>query len=521
MIGFVWACLACTNYGHSLRISVESGQPVARPVHAFAHEKAKATTSVQNIAALLLSSSDPACAFVSTSLGGFCHMGHLRSAGLHSMVSKDGQHQLGHRHLFACGRRIYQTRAPTASKLRVQNLHMFDGIPPPPPVEEDVFESMAKKTTPLQRAVKPVPPEIFSLATGALTPVFGVASCFANPFYEPRTKVAVGVVGGAVGEKIKRTLMGARRKAFPAALAQHILDTGSGFEELKPHLARRVGRWHLIDEDGIRVHFKDMFQHLLHELICEDGAPTISHVSQLLALRKGLGLFWYEVQDVFHSEARSLLNGEEPPKESQMTKPFLELIWLSRVMFSTSVGKVTNEILVSEILMLSDEAAQRAVDRVASIVYREAIEKAVMKYQEIGEAKTALESAAATLCMSEGAVAGLTAQVFGEQVELLLNVDQRLLEKFRRFLNIDVTKSRRYAERCLNIAIQDMAQGRGDKAFEEVARVLNYCNFVSSLNAAKDFQGLTLEGSDQVKKTLAQVASEAYPENKDLLQAIF
>jgi len=293
-------------------------------------------------------------------------------------------------------------------------------------------------------------------------------------------------------------------------------------------LARRVGRWYFVENDGIREKFKEMFQSLLHELICEEGDPRISDVSQLLALRKGLGLFWGEVQDVFHAEARSLLNGEEPPSEAELTKPFLKLIWLSQMLFSTSLDKVSNEILVSEILKLSEEAAQNVVDRVSSILYAEAVQKAYLKYEKGREGKEAMYKAQAALCMSDGAATEASMQIYAEQVDLLLQgdggdlADHRSLDKFKEILDITNIQSRRFVEKCLDTAVEDMAKGKGDTAFDEVERVLKYCYFASDYNkVTKDFRSLNIKGSDAAIKKLADVSIAAHPDRKDLLEAIF
>jgi len=299
--------------------------------------------------------------------------------------------------------------------LRTGVPQLFNDVPPEP--DEDAFQEIVDELTWLQKKVKPLNPFVFGVGVNAATVLTALLAWFATP---PIGRVAAAgslVAGGVGGTKLAKRMREARRGVVPAAIAEMVkFDSIDG---LKPKDVAELANRYSVDPVEFEKQLSAVYMRYLRQLLSEDGPPTMAMVKQLGALRRGMGLRWNATEAIHEDEARVFLDGEKPPGGvDDLPVELSALYWLSSTLFATSKLQASADGLQA-ILGADAAGGQRVVDSVSRPVYRNAVLRAVAKYNRT-EAPVVLQTARKALCLSDAVGADVHAAVYDAQLNLLL-----------------------------------------------------------------------------------------------------
>lgn len=304
--------------------------------------------------------------------------------------------------------------------------------PPPEPPEEDVWEELINELTTSQKVLKFLPAGAVSATSVTLPVMIGVFGWILAPVSMGRAGALLGAAGASGGFKAGQKLKELRRGVVPAVIAELIRE--DGVRKLDPEEIAKLGKQYGVGAEQFEAQLTQVYQLFLQELLQED-APQISEVSDLGALRRGLGLDWNATQSAHAAKAAEML-GDEPPPSAAATPPVLrKLLWLSVALFATGKGQA-DYAAVADALGLSTAEAEQLVNQVSTPLYKAAIAKAVGKYNAT-ETPMVLQKVRGALCLTNDATEEVHNMMYDAQLALMLpsdDPDSKLTEEKMRLL---------------------------------------------------------------------------------------
>lgn len=294
------------------------------------------------------------------------------------------------------------------------SVRMFSEPPPEEP-DDDLFEELVSELTSVQKVLKGWSPMTMSTTSNSLTVLLGLAGWFISPY--GRLSTLIGVTGAStVGFQAGKKLKQLRRGVVPAAIGELIQE--SGLRKLDPaevaDLARRYG----VEDEEFEQQLAKVYGRFLMELVQEEDDIAVGEVSDLAALRRGLGLTWDAAEAAHAQGVADMLGGETPPGGAATPPSLKKLLWLSMTLFASSKGKATTAAL-EETLGLSKREAEQVINQLSTPLYKAAVTQAVGKYNRT-ETPEKLQTVQRALCLSEVASQRVHNAMYDEQLAMLL-----------------------------------------------------------------------------------------------------
>ena len=286
---------------------------------------------------------------------------------------------------------------------------------PPPEEPDDVFEEMSQELTPLQRKLRALPPFVMGASTGSLTVLSALVAWFITPPLGRIASVGSMALGGYGGSRVSKTLKEARRGVVPAVIADMVRE--SGVKGLKPKEVAKLQERYGVDALEFEAQLSSVYARYLRQLLGEDEILP-SQISELGALRRGIGLRWNATASVHVEEAAGFLDGEQLPPGADLPAELNALLWLTTGLFGTSKGQADTRELC-EVLGLDTASAQLTINAVSAPLYRKAVTRAVGKYNRT-ETPEVLAVARSALSLSEQAARSVHSEIYDAQLSLLL-----------------------------------------------------------------------------------------------------
>ena len=286
---------------------------------------------------------------------------------------------------------------------------------PPPEEPDDLFDELVNELTSTQKVLKGWSPMAMSTTSNSLTVLLGLVGWFVSPY--GRLSTLIGVTGaGTVGFKAGQKLKQLRRGVVPAAIAELIQE--SGLRKLDPEEVADLARRYGVESEEFDQQLKKVYGRFLMELVQEEDDVAVSEVSDLAALRRGLGLKWDAAEAAHAQGVTEMLGGETPPGGAATPPSLKKLLWLSMTLFASSKGKATTAAL-EEALGLSKREAEQVINQLSTPLYKAAVTQAVGKYNRT-ETPEKLQTVQRALCLSEVASQQVHNAMYDEQLAMLL-----------------------------------------------------------------------------------------------------
>ena len=173
-------------------------------------------------------------------------------------------------------------------------VRMFAEPPPEEPDEDDdMFEDLLNELTTAQKIVKFLPPGTAKTGAVALPLVISLLGWVFAPAAAGRFSTLFGLAGGTIGYKAGDKLRRLRRGVVPAAIAEMIQEVG--IRKLDPKKVSKLAAQYGVSSEQFEEQLLGVYSRFLREMLQEDGV-AISQVTELGAMRKGLGLEWNATQ---------------------------------------------------------------------------------------------------------------------------------------------------------------------------------------------------------------------------------
>ena len=216
-------------------------------------------------------------------------------------------------------------------------VRMFAEPPPEEPDEDDdMFEDLLNELTTAQKIMKVLPPGTAKTGAVALPLVISLLGWVFAPAAAGRFSTLFGLAGGTIGYKAGDKLRRLRRGVVPAAIAEMIQEVG--IRKLDPKKVSKLAAKYGVSSDQFEEQLLGVYSRFLREMLQEDGV-AISQVTELGAMRKGLGLEWNATQAAHAAEAVAMVGGTPAPSAALTPPAQKKLAWLTETLFATSKGK--------------------------------------------------------------------------------------------------------------------------------------------------------------------------------------
>jgi len=290
--------------------------------------------------------------------------------------------------------------------------------PPPKPPSDDIFEEMSEELTTLQKVLKDVSPLAMDFTTNTLTVASAILLWFLVPPINKLTTIAsvgaAGFAGRAGGKKLRR----ARRGVVPSAIAELVQE--QGLRQLNPAAVQALAQRYGVPPDEFAAQLYDIYDRFLKALLDEPDVIKSAEVSQLAALRRGLGLRWNETDALHTASAAQLLAEGRPPSAKALPPELKKLLWLSVSLFSTA--KKADPSSVPAKIGITDEESDAVLAELSTPLYKAALAQAVGKYNRT-ETPEVLQTVRKALCLTDGAAERVHNAMYDAQLSIILPAD--------------------------------------------------------------------------------------------------
>ena len=303
---------------------------------------------------------------------------------------------------------------------RSRSARMFSEPPPTAADDEDdVFAQISAQLTPMQKRLRGIGPFAMGVTTNGVTVLSALIAWFLTP---PAGRIASlgGLLGGGVaGSLVSKSLTKQRKAVVPAVIADMVREVG--LQGLKPADVAKLQERYDVNPAEFEAQLSEVYRKYLRVLLdSEENTPA--QISELGQLRRGIGLRWNATEAVHEQTVQAFLKESELTLEAHapdaLPAELSALLWLTSALFSTSKGQASPE-AVQQALQLDGREAARLVASVSTPFYRQAVTRAVGKYNRT-EAPEKLRTARGALCLSEQAAAAVHAEIYDAQLRVLL-----------------------------------------------------------------------------------------------------
>jgi len=304
---------------------------------------------------------------------------------------------------------------------------MFDGPPPPEPDDEDIFAEISGELTPLQQKLRELSPLAMGATTKSLTVVSAIFAWFLTPPIGRVASLGAVVAGGYGGTRLSKNLRAQRKEVVPAVIADMVRE--GGFKSLDPTEVAQLADKYGVEAVEFEAQLSSVYARYLRQLLGDADEIGTKAISELSALRRGIGLKWSTTQQVHVSEATDYLDGEKPASVDELPPEMAALLWLTSGLFQTSKGRVDAAEL-REVLALSEIDATGVISGISAPIYQNAVTAAVGKYNRT-QTPDVLQRVREALCLTEQAAQAVHAQIYDAQLQVLLpeEEDSKLTEE--------------------------------------------------------------------------------------------
>ena len=193
---------------------------------------------------------------------------------------------------------------PTTTRLASNTLRMFDGPPPPEPDDEDIFAEISGELTPLQQKLRELSPLAMGATTKSLTVVSAIFAWFLTPPIGRVASLGAVVAGGYGGTRLSKNLRAQRKEVVPAVIADMVRE--GGFKSLDPTEVAQLADKYGVEAVEFEAQLSSVYARYLRQLLGDADEIGTKAISELSALRRGIGLKWSTTQQVHVSEVCAL-----------------------------------------------------------------------------------------------------------------------------------------------------------------------------------------------------------------------